>query len=237
LTAHGYVSAEKQTTIRAAVAEGFQDGLHSKYLTYIANKLSLNIEISTMPFARRVQALKHGELDLMVGVQRTEERQDEFIYINPHYETLSYRFFTLKENQKLINRYGDLRGKYIGVNRHAKYFVPFDEDVGLKKFEVTSLRQNVELLMHKRIDVFIHYEQSTLPLLADIGALQQIVKTPYQPSHENHHYLAISSHSSLTQRKAELERIISEAKKGNDFLNIRLLHYAEYEARLEAEPK
>ena len=94
LNLHAY-EAERRV-IRAAVAEEFKDGLHSKYLKYFADKLNVTLELSTMPFARRLMQIKSGQLDLIVGIQKTEQRQDEFIYILPHYETLSYRVFTLK---------------------------------------------------------------------------------------------------------------------------------------------
>lgn len=88
--------------IRAAVAEEFRHGLHSKYLKYFAEKLNMTLELSTMPFARRLLQIEHGQLDLIVGIQKTDERQDEFIYIMPHYESLSYRIFTLQENHQSI---------------------------------------------------------------------------------------------------------------------------------------
>jgi ABC-type amino acid transport substrate-binding protein len=80
-------------TIHAAVAEGFIDGLHSKYLEYIADKLSMPISITTIPFARRIKEIEIGRLDIIVGLQQTEERKDKFVYIYPSYESLSYRFF------------------------------------------------------------------------------------------------------------------------------------------------
>jgi ABC-type amino acid transport substrate-binding protein len=229
-----YGNESTKPVIRAAVAEEFREGLHSKYLKYFADKLNVTLELTTMPFARRVAQIKSGELDLIVGIQKTEARQDEFIYIMPHYELLSYRIFALKKDQNKIKSYQDLAGKYVGVNRYAKYFKAFDEDDSINKFKASGVIQNIELLLRNRIDAFIHYEQSTLPLLEKFDEENSIVKTPYQPKAEVRHYLAVSSHSVLAQRQNELRKIIANAIKNKDLLTIRLNHYAEIHQRKAA---
>jgi len=216
---------EERLVIKAGVAKGLQNGLHAKYLSYFADKLSVKLNISTMSFARRLHQLKMGELDLMVGLQRTQSRQDEFIYIFPAYETLRFRFYSLKEHSDSFTDYKDLQGKSVGVTRHAKYFSSFDLDDRINKYSVSTLKQNIELLLHKRIDAFIHYEESTFPVLEKLGLNNKIAKTSYQPEQENYHYLVISSHSPLIQFKAQLETIVNNAVKNGDLLNIRKEHY------------
>lgn len=198
---NAYKGSENKLLIRSAVANGFQNGLHSKYLRYFADKISAEIEISEITFARRVQQLKSGQLDLMVGVQRTESREDEFVYISPHYETLKFRFYVLKERQNDFNKYIDLYDQMIGINRHAKYYEKFNKDENIGKYPLSTLKQNIELLLRKRIDSFIHYEESALPFLVELGLETKIVQMNYQPKHENRHYLVISSHSPLMKIK------------------------------------
>ena len=225
----GYSNGNQVTkpVIRAAVAEEFRNGLHSKYLQYFADKLNVKIEISTMPFARRLLQIKNGQLDLIVGIQKTEDRQDEFIYIFPHYELLSHRIFTLKNNRHLIQKYQDLSGKVIGVNRNSKYFMPFDNNESIVKFKARGVLQNIELLKRNRIDAFMHYEESTAPLLDELDLSDEVVKSVYQPNIEIRHYIAISKSSALNSRLGELEKIVENAVKNKDFLNIRLNHYAQ----------
>ena len=76
LCQYSYGNEAIQPVIRAAVAEEFRTGLHSKYLQYFADILNVTLELSTMPFARRIAQIKSGELDLIVGIQKTEARQD-----------------------------------------------------------------------------------------------------------------------------------------------------------------
>lgn len=217
----------QDNTIKAAVAEGFIDGLHSKYLHYIADKLSLPIAITAIPFARRIKEVELGRLDIIVGLQKTESRQDAFIYIHPSYESLSYRFFSLSENSHEFKRYEDLKGKLIGVNRHSKYFKPFDHDKHVRKFETKNLEQNIKLILYGRIDLFIHYKESTLPKLKELGVTEQINEIPYQPESINEYYIAISKYSALVKRKEELQSIVINGLANNDFLRIRQKHYAQ----------
>jgi len=217
--------SENKLVLNAGVAKGFQNGLHAKYLAYFADKLSLKLNISTMSFARRIQQLKTGKLDLMVGLQQTKKREDEFIYIFPAYETLRFRFYSLKENSDSFTEYKDLQGKDVGVIRHAKYFSTFDLDKNIKKHSVSALKQNIELLLHKRIDAFIHYEESTSPILEQLNSTDKVVKTLYQPQHEYYHYLVISSHSPLTYLQTRLEGIVKDAVKNGDLSHIRAEHY------------
>lgn len=229
--AQSYGNLATKPVIKAAVAEEFRYGLHSKYLQYFADKLNVTLELSTMPFARRLRHIENGQLDLIVGIQKTEDRQDEFVYILPYYESLSHRIFTLKAHHHQIKTYQDLAGKHVGINRYAKYFQPFDSDENISKFRATGVVQNIELLLRGRIDAFMHYEESTLPLLTKLGAKSKVAKSLYQPNFKTRHYLAISSHSKLMARQDELKLIVEQAIKSNDLLNIRLNHYADIHTR------
>lgn len=221
-----------KTVIRAAVADELKDGLHSKYLQYFADQLNVTLELTTMPLARRLEQIKSGELDIIVGIQKTAAREDEFTYIMPYYERLTYRIFALQKNENNIKSYQDLVGKYIGINRYAKYFKAFDENDAIYKFKATGVIQNIEMLLRERIDAFIHYEQSALTLLAQFDEENKITQVPYQPTAEVRHYLAISNHSVLMQRKNELQQIIISAIKNKDLLTIRTNYYTEMHQRM-----
>jgi len=215
----------KDKVINAAVAEGFTDGLHSKYLRYIAYKLAMPISITTIPFARRLKEVELGRLDIIVGLQKTDKRTDEFEYIHPNYESLSYRFYSLTKDSHKFKNYEDLQGKLVAVNRHSKYFEQFDKDSQIRKLETKSLEQNIKLVLHGRTDLFIHYEESTSSKLVELGVDNQISKTINQPNHEIKHFIAISKLSHLMNKKVALQKIIFNGIKNNDFIRIRQEHY------------
>ena len=216
-----------QKTVRAAVAEGYVNGLQARFIKYIVNKLDAELTLSTMPFARRIKAVREGQLDLMVGIQRTDDHQDEFIYLEPHYETLSYRFFALKQNEAAITQYHDLQGRVVGVNRHAKYFEPFNDDKLIEKVEVRTIENKVNLLLHERIDAFIHYQETAQPYLADQKLTESVVQSRYQPKHLSKYYVAISAKSWLMAERTQLQNIIATAVANGDFKKIRQNYYLE----------
>lgn len=215
-----------QEVIRASVSEEFMNGLQAKYLRNIAKHMNMEIEIVPMPFARRIRELRKGHLDLLVGMQRAGEKQDEVVYITPSYETLRHTFFVRKENQNKLQGFEDLKKLSIGVTRHAKYFELFNQESGLKMVPVSTLRQKVELLMKGRIKTFIHFQESTVPLITQMGLQNEIVLADYQPIEINNYYVIISQNSPLFYKKELFELAVRDAIANQEFATLRREHYA-----------
>jgi polar amino acid transport system substrate-binding protein len=217
-----------QEVIRTSVPEEFVNGLHAKYLKNIARHMNMEIEITPMPFARRLRELRQGNLDLLVGLQREDNKQDEVVYIKPSYETLRHTFFVSKKNIDKLQRFSDLKNMYIGVTRHAKYFKQFNQESGLIMVPVTTLRQKIALLMKGRINTFIHYQESALPLITDMGLQNEIVLADYQPIEVNEYYVTISQNSPLINKKHLFETAVRDAIAHHEFATIRRNHYASH---------
>ncbi|WP_241737541.1 substrate-binding periplasmic protein [Neptunicella marina] len=214
-----------ENVLRSSVSPEFTHGLHVKYLQYMADKLSMKLDIYPMPFARRISALRQGQIDLMVGMQRENSLQDDVIYLQPHYEELQHTFFVLKTQQSSINSFEDLQDKTIGVTIHAKYYHQFNSQTDLALVAVSSLKQKIELLQKGRIDTFIHYKESTLPTLEKMGLSDKIVIANYQPTESHPYFATITTKSRLFERKDEVEKIIQQGVANGDFKRIRQLHY------------
>lgn len=212
--------------LRSSVSPEFPDGLHAKYLRFIATKMDMELDIVPMPFARRIVALQNGQIDLMVGMQRENSTSDAIIYIYPSYEKLRHTFFVLASGKNQLTSFDDLTRLKIGVTIHAKYYRHFQEQEGLALISVTSLKQKVELLLKGRIDTFIHYQESTQPLLTQRQLTDVVVMAPYQPTEHNEYYVTISEKSRLFPYQEKLHRIIKTAVENKDFVNIREAHYS-----------
>ncbi|GGO70098.1 substrate-binding periplasmic protein [Bowmanella pacifica] len=211
--------------LRSSVSPEFADGLHAKYLDYIAKQMDMDLEINPMPFARRLMALKNGDIDLMVGVTRDSDKQDEVIYLSPSYEQLRHTYFVRKNNQKTLATIDDLGNMKIGVTIYAKYFDNFERKQDFALVGVSTLQQKIQLLMKGRIDTFIHYQESTLPLLEKMGLSQEVVKAKYQPTHYNDYFVTISANSRLLHLKDKFEQVIKHGVDSGEFTKIRETHY------------
>lgn len=214
-----------QEVIRTSVSEEFIDGLHAKYLKNIAKHMNMPIEIIPMPFARRIREFRQGNLDILVGMQRESDIQDEMIYIKPSYETLRHTFFIIKNDKGKLQNFNDLKKLSIGVTRHAKYFELFNQEPGLIMVPVSTLRQKVELLKKGRINTFIHFQESTTPLINKMGLQNEIIKADYQPIEVNNYYVTLSSNSELIDKKHLFQAAVREAIANQEFATIRREHY------------
>ena len=218
-------SSNAQELIRSSVSKEFMNGLQVKYLKNIAKHMNMEIEILPMPFARRIKELRQGNLDLLVGLQREDDEQDEVVYIAPSYETLRHTFFVRKPDIDQLVNFNDLRTLRIGVTRNAKYFERFNRETELIMVPVSTLAQKVALLQKGRIDTFIHFQESALPLIRDMGLQDEIVLAQYQPIEVNNYYVTISQNSPLFKQKHLVEIAVREAIANGEFATIRREHY------------
>ena len=164
--------AKQPTVIRSAVSPDFIDGLHSKYLHYIANAMNMQLNITPLSVARRLRALEHGELDLLVGLQKSENNTAGIVFIEPAYQIQASTFFIRKTDAKRLNNYQDLSTLRIAITDQVSYFDKFDNDQQLAKVTVDSLEQKIKLLVNRRVDAFIHNKDSTAATLKSL-ALQE----------------------------------------------------------------
>lgn len=219
-----FLAESANQRIKAGISPEFINGADAKVLKYLAQQLQVEIEFVPMPLARRLQAIKENKLDILINLTRTQAREKDMIFLDPAYASLRYGFFKLKENSATINSYQDLVGKTVGVIRKSKYFEPFDNDDGITRFPVATIKKNIELLLHKRIDAFIYYPVTGKKVIADMGAQEQIELSSYLITAE-HLYIAIAKESRLLGKKAALEEIIKQAVTSGKITQIQQEHY------------
>jgi ABC-type amino acid transport substrate-binding protein len=214
-----------QEVIRSSVSKEFINGLQVKYLKNIAKHMNMDIEIIPMPFARRIKELRQGNLDMLVGLQRESGLHDEVVYITPSYETLRHTFFVRNEDFGQLQSFDNLKKLSIGVTRNAKYFEKFNQETNLIMVPVSTLSQKIALLQKGRIDTFIHFQESALPLIHSLGLQNDIVLAEYQPIEVNSYYVTISLNSPLYAKKELFESAVKEAIAAHEFATIRREHY------------
>jgi polar amino acid transport system substrate-binding protein len=91
---------------------------------------------------------------------------------------------------------------------------------------VSTLSQKIELLMKGRIDIFIHFQESAVPIITDMGLQNEIVLADYQPIEVNQYYVTISQNSLLIDKKHLFETAVREAVANQEFATICREHYA-----------
>jgi len=141
-------------------------GSHITALTRLAKVLNKQLNFIEAPnFARCVKMLELGQVDVIVGLNKNNQR-DKFAFYAPYKIEDDHVF--ISANNDVIYTYADLKGKLIGVPRGTTYFEKFDNDTSLRKISIQNVNNGIQLLLKKRIDVIITSTFSADLLLSEI---------------------------------------------------------------------
>ncbi len=176
------------------------------------------------PFARCLSLVKQGIADMMFGLKKLPEREEDLIFINPPYMEQHYplHFFTLASRNIAINGPDDLNKLVVGVLRGASYFDLFDNDNIIAKVEFTTRKQLVDMLLLGRIDTFIEREDSILPLLPFVEYTEKISLANYQFDKVTNAYIAISKQSGIKVHAERLSKQLHKLVKSGTIKTIRM---------------
>jgi len=178
----------------------------------LAKSANLNITFIRCPFARCLALVKLGSADMIFGLLKLPEREQDLLFIEPPYleQTSPLKFYTLSKHNFSINEYSDLKDLTIGTLRGSAYFEPFDTDTNINKIELTSREQMVNMLLKGRIDTFLEREESVLPLVSKQD-YQQFSIANYAYNKTVKSYIAISKNSSIKQYAGSFSATLAKA--------------------------
>ncbi|HCY83639.1 MAG TPA: hypothetical protein DHV36_00725 [Desulfobacteraceae bacterium] len=198
-------------TFNSGVSKEHADGVVATIVARVAEKLDIGLRMRHAPFARRLVMMKTGDIDIMGGLLKREERTDFIHFVDPPYVESGRRiFFVRKGEAQRIRSYEDLYGLEIGTKINAKYFSRFDRDENLIKQPVSSVSQSFKKLMRNRIDAVVYNYRSGYTELLEMGLAEQVEPAAYYFEGDNPVYIGISRQSPLMERKADVERVVRE---------------------------
>lgn len=188
-------------------------GLYVDIFNEIADRIDWEVRYVEAPFRRVLLMMEEGEVDVMLGPLKTEEREQMMAFVAPVFPPERKLFFYLhKENR--ITEYDDLYGKKIGVLDGASYFEEFDTDEELTKEPIGRYENLMRMLEMDRVDVVVAPElvgRDTVNRL-DIDASV----SPYQVPGE-HSYIAISRTSPVFSRQDEIIRVFEQIRQDGTY--------------------
>lgn len=213
--------------LRSSVSPEFAEGLHAKFLQHLAMKLNLELLIVPMPYARRIQALRNGNIDIMVGLKEGHDTNGEFVYLHPSYESMRSGFFVLAKNSHKITTKNDLEGLLMAttIDESAQNKHRHDDLYGLELVPVGSLNQKIEMLLRNRVDMFNHFSDSTIRTLRNRNLSDIIVPADFQRPEISDYYFAVSTKSPWLAQKTHFESVLSVEVAKASFKKIRKQHY------------
>ncbi|MEW6983921.1 substrate-binding periplasmic protein [Colwelliaceae bacterium 6471] len=141
-------------------------GIHVTALSNLAKVFNKKIQFIESPnFARCVQLLKTGEIDVIAGLNKNSDRE-KFAFYAPY--RIEEDHVVISKKTSDISDYQSIKDKIIGVPRGTTYFKKFNDDTALNKVPIQSIRIGIELIIRNRIDVIITSKSVANLLIDDI---------------------------------------------------------------------
>lgn len=222
----GQIAYAKEDVIpsaQSAVSPEFSNGLHQRYLSYIAQKLGIEINVSAIPFARRLRALDNGTIDIMVGLSSLRNNELSNVYfIKPSYESISSSLFIKPEKLDLINK----KKLNIAITRNSMVLNYSDLDKNkINVVYLDSLKQKIKLLNIDRIDGFYHLTQASKKYINQLDLNDSLVIAKSYESTLYDIHVGINKDSFLWNYHQQLSDIIEDGIANGDFNRIRESYY------------
>lgn len=196
------------------IEKGVFHGSNVDIARLLARRMNKTVEFIYCPFVRCLSITKRGHADMMLSLNKTEERQAYFSYFERPFRTnlAPVRFYVKKESHLTIERYEDLKNLTVGVLRGGTYFNRFDHDKTLNKVESTSHAKLIDMLLKDRIDIFLGKTTSVKSQVDEYIYENEMRITPYIYAQKEGSYIIISKLSPLN----------NEFKAFSDTLNLLL---------------
>jgi polar amino acid transport system substrate-binding protein len=184
----------------------------------LAKEAGVNIEFVFCPWARCVSLAKHGQIDLLPGLSRNNERERDLLFLNPPIFNTSaaYGFYVLDHVIKISN-YADLSQLVIGKLRGSQHFPKFDADITLTVVEAPDIQTLFALLQNGRIDTFIHTHESVVAYLEEYDEQHRIQQADYVEVVSGRGYFVLSKHSGKTELAPALSRSLAHLEQSGVF--------------------
>jgi polar amino acid transport system substrate-binding protein len=129
-------------------------GIYFDVMKEIGKRIGIPVSFYEQPFKRALYSMEQGSADIMVGPNKTAEREAYMVYTGATVGRASKAFYVHPDFPP-IRRYQDLKGRRVIVHRGKLYFKKFDRDVSFEKIVVDSYAQAIKMVVEKRSDVVI----------------------------------------------------------------------------------
>lgn len=217
----GAAAAETGRSLRMATEEwppfrindpqsesGFR-GIDIDVVAAVEERLGVKILIERHPWARALEMMRSGQVDLLSGVARTAEREGFMHYVGISYWAVRPRFYAASGRGGETRVYEHLSGKTIGYSLHSAYFEPFDSDTSLDKKGLSAETQLLQALALKRLDLIIGTEPNLSYDIARLGLGGAVEPTAYQPERQTDLFFAFSRKSPHLDLAVRIEEILA----------------------------
>lgn len=191
-------------------------GLAIDLLRPVLQQLGWQLQIVVCPFPRCLKLLERGEVDVMPGLLRNQERELFIHFVEPPMMSFhsSFVFYARPDNPTPLTNEQQLQGHSIAVMRNAVYYSGFQQIPQLNKIPVVSEAKALEMVLQKRVDYTIMVEETASGAFHTAGIAEtELIKQPFSVASDILGYFGFSKHSPNAKYLPQLEHAMSEQQK------------------------
>ncbi len=188
-------------------------GLYIDIFNEIAARIGWDVRYVEAPFRRVLLMMEKGEVDVMLGPLKTEERERMMAFVAPVFPPERKLFFYYRDENR-ITEYDDLYGKRIGVLAGGNYFDKFDSDEELTKEPIARYKNLMQMLQVDRVDVVIAPELVGRHTVSQLNI--NVSVSPYQVPGE-HSYIAIARTSPVLSRQDQVNQTFEQIRRDGTY--------------------
>ena len=210
------------------VGESTLTGAAVELITLILNDLGVPVKTAVAPWARMLHQLQTGDIDLAVGVYKSEDRE-EFALFTESFFLDRVSLFVWQDRSFPFNSMDDLEGKRFGEILGATRGKEFDQWLmGHAIVQYVSDHQSTfRMLEANRIDCFVFSHLPGMIRIRQAGFAGRIVPLERAIS-EKPLYFAISKQSPLADKLPEINAKLRERLAQGEWETLVAKHTAAY---------
>ena len=192
-------------------------GISVEVVTAAMKTQGYDVQFKIMPWARALDEVKNGRVDLLPATWYTKERTAYLRYSSPYIEN-ELSFIKLADNPFEYDGLASLKGLNVGIVRGYGYDSEFMADTGFNRPESGDLATNLKKLLSKRIDLTVEDKIVSLSIMKEQGIdSSQFAFTQKSMSRNPVHVTSgIANHNSQKYIDA-YEKGIAEIKQNGTF--------------------
>lgn len=181
-------------------------GIYFDAMAEVARRAGFALRPVEAPFKRCLAMMERGQADIMLGPNKTPEREAYMVYTDATLPPANKAFY-IYPGDPPVTRYEDLAGKRVAVVAGKAHFPRFDADASLRKTECPDTIAALEKVLTGGCDVAI------LPELEGDWALLRynlpLVKSPFTVPGQTS-YIAIAKGSPALALRRTIEQAMAE---------------------------
>lgn len=207
------------------IAGGNISGIYVDIYEEVMRHLNVETAYFEVPFKRALHLLKVGQVDVMLGPIKNDERDDYADFSVPAFPPVK-KLVLVNNTDNVVRNVADFRGKTIGVQRGSDYLTFLKTVPNINIVSLNDYRQALRMLKAGRVDLVI------IPELIATSVMKRLqlsfIRSPYVIAGEDC-YIAISKSSPVRFHIKEIKAALEYVKASGRYDNIVQRYINNYE--------